>query len=967
MNSNDLKICEFAFAVLGLLFSCTINEEQSPVIEVDSISIVQNDLTIEEGESMSLSAVVLPQDAKNKTIKWSSSDESKVKVSSDGRIDAMAIGSAVITAEAGKKKDFITVTVVARVISVTGVSLSPSSLTIKVGQSQTIEAKISPEDATIKNISWLSSNPDIATVDNGTVSGISAGTVAIIATTEDGGKTAECSVKVKLNLSPTITLGASHITAISAVLSGEANLDNERAADNNMGFLISTEPEVALSNSTKIVVAEINEKEGYEDSYIYSVIATPLEPSTTYYFRSFVNQNNEELYGEIKEFSTEGVGSLIETLDASSIEASDAVLNARINLENVQHSSLEYGFYYGLTESALNTAIKGGDIKDNSFATTLTNLSHNTQYWYKAYVTLDSQTLCGEVKSFTTNVVPVQSVSLDRSEYTFKAINDGLLLTATILPSDATDQSVSWSSDNEDVVTVDNMGRLCSTGNGTATITVTTNDQNKTAKCIITVAQQVTSIKLNNSSLSISEGKTANLTVTEILPSNAFDKSYSWSSSNNAVATVDSSGKVTAKTKGTAIIKVVANDGSGVSASCEVTVIRLVTDITFEKEYVTVGCNKMVLLKYTVTPSDASITQVSWNSSDTYIASISDDAWLRGWNIGHVTITATAKDGSGVYATCEVDVLQYVSNIIFDKYELSIGVGEEYTLTTTILPENANVKTISWSSSDSSVAAVDDNGKITGVSVGTATIKASANDGSGTYKECNVIVVKLPDVVDMGNAGKWASFNLGASEPEQYGDYYAWAEIEPYYKPGYSQSSNPQWKSGKSAGYAWASYRWCNGSRETLTKYNRDSSLGTVDNKDDFSDYQYEDDPARQKLGGKWRTPTDWDWARLLANCTWKWTTQNGVYGYKVTAKNGNSIFLPAAGHWSDKKLTSKGQDICYWSNQLYNPGPSAAWGLIITAFPYSDPSDVSGSTYDLLSHNARYWGMSIRPFYDAK
>lgn len=967
MNSFSAKNTLFAVTVLGFLFSCTPQEEQKPIIEVDSVSIEQNDLTLEVGENMTLSAKVLPEDAEDRTLTWSSSDESKVKVSNGGKIEALAIGQSVITAKAGKKSDFITVTVVAKTIPVTGISITPSSLTIKVNESQTIEASITPDNATNKSISWSSSNPDIATVENGAVTGNSVGTVTITALTEDGGKTAECLVKVKPNLAPSITIGSSHISAVSAILNGEANLDNKRTSENTMGIIYSTDPEVVVSNSTKLEASDISEKEGFEDSYSYSVTALGLKPNNTYYYRSFVRQNNEELYGEIKEFTTKGIESLIETLEASNIEAASAVLNAKLNLDEVQYSNLEYGFYYGQNESSLDSVIKGKDIKDNSFIVSLTNLSHKTQYWFKAFVTLDSQTLCGEVKSFTTNVVHVQSVSLDKSEYKFNRINDGLLLTATVLPSDATDKSVSWASDNEDVVTVDYMGRLCSRGNGTATITVTTTDQNKTAKCFITVAQYVTSIKLDNSSLTIGEGESASLTVTEILPDNAFNKSYSWSSSNNAVATVDSNGKVTAKSKGTAKITVVANDGSGVSASCEVTVIRLITSITFENSYLTVGCNKSAWIKYTITPSDASITRLSWNSSDTYYASVDDSGRVLGWKVGHVTITATAKDGTGVYATCEVDVLQHVTTINFDKYDLSIGVGEDYTLTTTVLPENASIKTISWTSSDSSVASVDDNGKITGVSVGSATITATANDGSGTYKECRVVVVKLPDIIDMGNAGKWASFNLGASEPEQYGDYYAWAEIEPYYKPGYAQSSNPQWRSGKSAGYAWASYRWCKGTRETLTKYNRDSSLGTVDNQDEFSDYNYEDDPARQKLGGKWRTPTDWDWARLLANCTWKWTTQNGVYGYMVTAKNGNSIFLPAAGYRSDKKLTRNGQDICYWSCNLYNPGPSAAWGLILTASPYSDPSDVSGSTYNLLSHNARYWGMSIRPFYDAK
>ena len=139
----------------------------------------------------------------------------------------------------------------------------------------------------------------------------------------------------------------------------------------------------------------------------------------------------------------------------------------------------------------------------------------------------------------------------------------------------------------------------------------------------------------------------------------------------------------------------------------------------------------------------------------------------------------------------------------------------------------------------------------------------------------------------MGLSVKWADRNVGASKPEEYGDYFAWGETEP-----------------KST-YSWSTYKWCNGSETTLTKYNTNSSYGTVDNK---TILDLSDDAARANWGGSWRMPTDAELTELREQCTWTWTTQNGVNGYKVTSKsNGNSIFLLAAGFRHNSGLYSAG------------------------------------------------------------
>ncbi|MBQ4201497.1 MAG: Ig-like domain-containing protein, partial [Bacteroidales bacterium] len=361
-------------------------------------------------------------------------------------------------------------------------------------------------------------------------------------------------------------------------------------------------------------------------------------------------------------------------------------------------------------------------------------------------------------------------------------------------------------------------------------------------------------------------------------------------------------------------------------------------------------------LTATVIPSDASNTAVTWTSSNTSVATVSSSGVVIGEAKGTATITVTANDGSGALVTCEVEVKQWVTDISLDKTLLSLVIGDIATLSvTSILPDNANDKTYSWSSSDSVIASVDNSGKVTAKAKGKATIKATANDGSGVNATCSVVVSsKCPaGAVDMGITTAdgyklyWGTSNLGAGKPEEYGDYYAWGEIDPYY----SSQSPLTWKNGKSKGYVWASYKWCNGSERTLTKYNTNSSYGTVDNK---TVLESSDDVAIVNLGGKWRMPTDAEWTKLRTKCTWTWTDNyngTGVSGRIVTATNGNSIFLPAAGERYNTNLRNAGSYGLYWSSSLNTGTPSYAW------YVYFWNDDVDRDYY-----GRRCNGQSVRP-----
>ena len=180
------------------------------------------------------------------------------------------------------------------------------------------------------------------------------------------------------------------------------------------------------------------------------------------------------------------------------------------------------------------------------------------------------------------------------------------------------------------------------------------------------------------------------------------------------------------------------------------------------------------------------------------------------------------------------------------------------------------------------------------------------------------------DYVDLGlpSGLKWATCNVGATKPEEYGNYYAWGETE-------TKST-----------YSWSTYFDTTDGGSTFTKYTTDGK--TV--------LELADDAARANWGGAWRMPTDDEWTELRENCTWTWTTLNGVNGFEVKGPNGNSIFLPAAGVRGYGSSGGAGSHGHYWSSSLNTGSPDFAWYVDF------DSAHVDRYCY------YRYFGRSVRP-----
>ena len=316
---------------------------------------------------------------------------------------------------------------------------------------------------------------------------------------------------------------------------------------------------------------------------------------------------------------------------------------------------------------------------------------------------------------------------------------------------------------------------------------------------------------------------------------------------------------------------------------------------------------------------------------------------------GTATSIAVSNNGAAVIPaqTINGDLLSIVTDKGTATYSVSnkaFAAGRLYTLNITV-----NLRAVGMTTA------------ITGwTSEGTVTVNPVTNQKTPAGLEA--VDLGYPIDSDHPNGMKWANMNVGAEKETDYGTYFAWGETLGYTVIGATETAAA---GNLKTHYYWNTYALCTGDADHLTKYcyheNNSSPVhGYVDNKPYLEPV---DDAASVNWGGSWRMPTwnEWDW--LLKNCTWTWTSQDGVNGYKVTGTNGNSIFLPAAGARSSMDgsvtITSHaGSDGYYWSNMVgwHNPfvelkddTPELAWRVWFY------------STSKELTDDPRYWGMSVR------
>ena len=655
--------------------------------EVTGITLDITSASLKVNENITLTATVKPDNATDKTVTWTSSDESVATVS-NGVVISHKIGKATITAKAGDKTATCEITVEAT--PVTSITLDQTSASLKVKETVTLTATVTPDDATDKTVTWTSSNPDISSVNDGVVTALKLGKATI--TAKAGDKTAICEITVEATPVTSITLDKTSASLkVKETITLAATVTPDDATDKTVTWT-SSNPDVAsvkdgVVTALKLGKATITAKAGDKTATCEIIVeATPVTSIT-------LDKTSVSL--KVKE-----------TITLAATVTPDDATDKTVTWTSSDNS-------VATVKDGVVTAVKLGTATITAKA--------------------GDKTATCTVKVIAT---PVTSITLDKTSASLK-VKETITLAATVTPDDATDKTVTWTSSDNSVATVKD-GVVTAVKIGTATITAKAGD--KTATCSITVvATPVTSISLNHTTISLQVDETETLYAT-VSPSDATDKTVTWSSSNTGVATVKN-GVVTAHKIGTATITAQAG---GKTATCTVTVVATqVTSVTLNKTSASLKVSETVTLVATVSPSDATDKTVTWSTSDASVATVKNGV-VTALKVGTATITAKAGDKT---ATCKITVeATPVTSITLDKTSASLKVKETVTLIATFGPNDATDKTVTWTSSDTSVATVK-NGVVTAVKVGTATITAKAGSKTAT---CSVTVTSS-DVDAGGN------------------------------------------------------------------------------------------------------------------------------------------------------------------------------------------------------------------------
>lgn len=586
--------------------------------------------------------------------------------------------------------------------SVNKITINPESVTLDKGESATLNAEIEP---VLNNVSlkWMSSNDDIVKIDksydlSATIVGAEAGTAVITAINQENVVVGYCQVTVKEKVS-----------------------------------------KVSISESA--VTLSLSKK-----NYQLSAYVTPSNATN-----KKINWTSTNT--KVATVDSNGLVTLISGGTASIIAASDdnpaatAICNITVEISasalilDDKTKTLYVGDTYRIGYVLTPTNAANKDIKWSSSSTSV--VSVDTTGLIKAVgagqAIITARTEDGALTATCTITVKQKAtgISIDVSDLELY-VNQSYDLNATVTPADSNDYTLTWESSNTTVATVDDNGTVSAVAAGRSNITVKTSS-GQVATCTVTVKEAATGLQLNYKEKTIVIGEKFTIKAS-VVPSSAADEvSVTWSSSKASVAAISSTGVVTGIKGGTAVITCKSDDGK-FTEFCVVTVVERVTSVTLNKSNIPVGLKKTYTLKATVKTNAATIPAVRWTSSNTKIASVNSKGKVTGKALGKVTITATARDGSGEKDTCIIRVVRQATSLSLNKTSVTTVEGRTFKLTATVKPKNASYKTVRWTSSDEDIAIVDSSGNVTALSDGNVTIKATTKDNSGKTAVCFVIV-----------------------------------------------------------------------------------------------------------------------------------------------------------------------------------------------------------------------------------
>ena len=390
--------------------------------------------------------------------------------------------------------------------------------------------------------------------------------------------------------------------------------------------------------------------------------------------------------------------------------------------------------------------------------------THKGLYWWSVDPSIATVNQNGKVtlKKEGTTVICVRSVDNPELQLTCTVVVTKMLSGITILeetelemyvgethtvpykitPENASDKTVKWESFNTKVVTVDKEGKLTAKAPGTATVMVMSVADPSIYRLIsVTVKQKATSVSMNYKEVIMNVGEFFDMEVT-IAPANSTEASLIWESLDTKVATVSSTGRITARAEGTAIVLV--KTSNGVTSYCTVKVLEPVTSLELDPTDLIIDVGEVFIIDPVFKPAKPSNMEVKWKSYDTKIATVNSLGEVEGISRGSTVITCESVDG-GYRSFCLVTVVNpdIVITVNPDNYRL--GYGKSFTLEATVLNKGKEVDNVEliWTSSDESICSVDENGKIYGEDFGDATITVMLDEeGCEAYATCQVRVVR---------------------------------------------------------------------------------------------------------------------------------------------------------------------------------------------------------------------------------
>jgi len=679
------------------------------VTPVMPVSIAASDIALLTSETAgkTITYSFTPDSTTNKTVTFLSTDPSVATVDANGLVKPVGVGSTTITITSSaltSVKKVINVNVSATVIEVSSVSLDLTAITLAPGKSQTMKLTINPSDASVTSTVWSTDKATVADVDqNGVITAGVAGTATITVTVKTPGATKTATVVVTVQAilvsSIDVTPATLSLNLASAPSTLVANVLPANATNPSITWASSDDKVVTVSQVGVVTVVGLGTA---------TVSATAKDASAKSGSCVVTVSNVDPI-----SVSLDSTSVLLKVGASVMLKATVAPANAP---QTVDWSIVDKT----IASIDANGTIKA--LKAGSTTITATSSAKNTI----------SKTINLVVVS-----VPVASIVLDKPTLSLNLSSTSTTIKATVNPSDATDPSVTWSVSPTGVVDVV-AGVVTVKAVGTATITCTANDASgQKAICVVTVSNvDPTSVTLDATPIALKVGDTKLLSAT-VQPTNA-PQGIVWSSDNEAAAKVDANGTVTAIGVGTANITAKSQALGTISSSVKITVSKVdVISLSVDKTDVTVDDKgNIATVKATINPTNATVSTVTWKSNDETLATVSGGV-ITGVKAGTTTVTVTSDDNASISKTITVVITHITTVVSVDSVKtntvaISLQKGASATITPTVYPLTATVKTVTYASDNKLAATVDAKGLVSAVGVGTAIITVTADGGKTT-------------------------------------------------------------------------------------------------------------------------------------------------------------------------------------------------------------------------------------------